>query len=80
MSKLHIYLEKIWSGDVKTKWKPKEGFFKQSAEKIAAGLKAKGADKAMSRINFYINRAGKNLSAADKKRLENAKEKLKKKD
>lgn len=70
--------EKMWSGDVKTKWHPKEGFFDQSAEKIAAVLKrnSKDAKQAMSRLNFYINRAGKNLSPADKARLENAKKKL----
>jgi Protein of unknown function (DUF3175) len=31
---------------------------------------------AMSMLNFYINRAGKNLSAADRKRLETAKDEL----
>jgi Protein of unknown function (DUF3175) len=31
---------------------------------------------AMSMLNFYINRAGKNLSAADRKRLEAAKDEL----
>lgn len=62
--------------DVETKWEPKEGFFKQSAEKIAKGLKRASKDKrqATSRLTFYINRAGKNLSAKDKKRLENAKD------
>ena len=71
-------LGKKWSGDVHEKWHPPEGFFKQSAEKIAHGLKSKSDSlkQAMSRLNFYINRAGKNLSAEDKKRLENAKDKL----
>lgn len=71
---------KKWSGKVETKWEPKEGFFKQSAEKIASGLKRASKDlkQAMSRLNFYINRAGENLSSEDKKRLENAKEKLRK--
>lgn len=70
--------EKMWSGDVETKWEPKEGFFNQSAEKIASGLKRNSKDlkQAMSRLNFYINRGGENLSAEDKSRLENAKEKL----
>jgi hypothetical protein len=69
---------KKWSHNVSPEWHPKEGFFKQSAEKIAEGLKrgAKDLKQAMSRLNFYINRAGGNLSAEDKKKLENAKEKL----
>ena len=69
-----------WSGDVETKWHPKEGFFNQSADKIANGLKKASKDlkQAMSRLNFYCNRSGKNLSSEAKKRLETAKEKLRK--
>lgn len=66
---------KLWSGDVKTKWHPPEGFFEQSADKIAEGL-AKASDslaQAMDRLNFYINRAGKNLSDERKATLEQAK-------
>ncbi|HLY69950.1 MAG TPA: DUF3175 domain-containing protein [Puia sp.] len=58
-----------------------------SAKKIAESLKNSAAksnhkkgtpyQSAMSMLNFYINRAGKNLSAAQKKRLELAKTKLK---
>lgn len=67
-----------WSGDVKTKWHPKEGFFDRSATEIASGLKSASDDlkQAMSRLNFYINRAGDNLSSEDKSRLELAKDKL----
>jgi hypothetical protein len=67
-----------WSGKVATKWEPKEGMFKQSAEKIAGYLKRASKDlkQAMSRLNFYINRAGDNLTSKDKARLELAKEKL----
>jgi hypothetical protein len=74
----NLLLEKKWSGKVETEWKPKEGFFKQSAEKIAAGLKRNSKDlkQASSRLNFYKNRAGKNLDVKDKARLELAKEKL----
>lgn len=70
--------EAKWSGEVKEKWSPEEGFFEKSATAIAKGLKAASKDlkQAMSRLNFYINRAGKNLSAEDKERLESAKEKL----
>jgi len=73
--------EEKWSGKVETKWKPKEGFFKQSAEKIANGLHRNSKDlkTASSRLNFFINRAGTNLSKTDKSMLEHAKELLRKK-
>ena len=69
----------------------KKGVFKQSdPAKIARSVKASAArskrkkgstrQSAMSMLSFYINRAGKNLSAAQKKKLEKAKDKLKKKD
>lgn len=79
LERIDLYIgEKMWSGKVETKWSPPAGFFKQSAPKIASGLKDASSDlkQAMSRLNFYINRAGKNLSDKDKKRLNNAKEKL----
>lgn len=74
-------IEEKWSGEVTTHWHPKEGFFTQSAEKIASGLAKNSKDlkQAMSRLNFYINRAGKNLTSEDKARLELAKTKLRKK-
>lgn len=65
----------------------KENIFKNNdPKKIAASLK-KSAEhskrrkagpyqSAMSMLNFYINRAGKNLSAARKKKLEAAKGEL----
>lgn len=67
--------KKKWSGKVETKWHPPEGFFKQSPAKIASELKknSKNRQQATGRLVFYINRAGKNLSAEDKKRLEDAK-------
>lgn len=70
--------KKLWSGEVETEWHPKEGFFKQGAEKIANGLKnaSKNLKQAMSRLNFYINRAGDNLSNEDLDRLDRAKKKL----
>jgi hypothetical protein len=63
-------------------------FKSTSAKKIAASLKL-SAEKskrrkvgpfqsAMSMLNFYENRAGKNLSATRKKVLENAKKELRK--
>ncbi|MCL5875715.1 MAG: DUF3175 domain-containing protein [Candidatus Dependentiae bacterium] len=65
-----------------------EGLFTRSSKEIAQGLKksvlassqTKGTkfQSAMSMLNFYINRAGKNLSAKDKTRLEKAKVELRK--
>jgi hypothetical protein len=61
-------------------------FKSDSADKIARSLKRsaerskrrKGTpfQSAMSMLNFYINRAGKNLSARKKSNLEKAKNKL----
>ena len=55
-----------------------EDFFKGQPNTIAQGLKSKSDDfqQAMSRLNFYINRGGKNLSSQDKQRLEQAKDAL----
>ncbi len=62
------------------------GVFTMSPKEIAKSLKrsvmasdrTKGTkfQSAMSMLNFYINRAGKNLKAADKMRLEKAKVEL----
>lgn len=56
----------------------KEGTFEESPSAIARELKMKSKDfqQAMSRLNYYINRAGKNLDTSDKSRLERAKEAL----
>ena len=67
----------------------KSGVFKlKDPKKIASSLK-ESAEKskrrktgsfqsAMSMLNFYINRAGKQLTAAEKKPLEDAKDELRK--
>jgi hypothetical protein len=63
-----------------------EGVFKKSAKAIARSIK-RSAEKshrrkstpfrsAMSMLTFYENRAGKNLSVAKRKKLEQAKEEL----
>jgi hypothetical protein len=62
------------------------GVFKRSPSAIAASLKrsaeqsqrrkASPYQSAMSMLNFYINRGGRNLSGRDKSRLEQAKPKL----
>ena len=73
---------KKWSGKVKTtSTNPPEGLFNRSAETIARALASKkvsprGPGSGMRMLSFYINRAGKNLSAARKRELERAKELL----
>ncbi|QQL48382.1 DUF3175 domain-containing protein [Mucilaginibacter ginkgonis] len=66
----------------------KEVFKSKNPEKIAESLKhsaeeshrRKGSpfQSAMSMLNFYINRAGKNLTRKEKEPLEKAKNKLRK--
>ena len=84
--------KKYWSGEV-TKhsnaldlepgvfaWKNPERIaksLKRSAE-ISIRRKAKPFQSAISMLNFYINRAGKNLPASQKKILEQAKIELRK--
>jgi hypothetical protein len=84
--------EKKWSGKV-TKTSNamdlKGGVFKQSSPKAiaksvrnsAARSKRKNSTpkrSAMSMLSFYQNRAGKNLSAAQKKKIQEAKDELRK--
>jgi hypothetical protein len=67
---------RLWSAKVKPHWHPPPGLFaKGSAKEIAATLLEEAPDErtAMSRLTFYMNRAGHNLSAAQRKRLETAK-------
>lgn len=55
-------------------------FYKSTSSAIATWLHKNSEDytQAIKRITAYVNRAGKNLSAADRQRLEAAKEKLRK--
>lgn len=71
--------EEKWSGDVKTKVHPPEDLFATgSAADIAAWAKRSHPDLqgAMAALNFYVNRAGKNLSASQKSKVEAAKKLL----
>ncbi|HVU98167.1 MAG TPA: DUF3175 domain-containing protein [Puia sp.] len=85
-------MKKKWSGEV-TKHSNaldlEKGVFKgNNPKKIAHSLEKSAAESkrkkgtayqsAMSMLNFYINRAGKNLSAARKKVLTKARDELKK--
>jgi len=75
----YINFKDMWSPEVKTKWTPPAGLFTKSAEEIVKVLKEQSEDEAtaMRRLNFYINRAGKNLSEERRDELEKAKELLK---
>ncbi len=74
-----VYLEKLWSGDVQTHFTPKEGIFTKSAEEIANYLhkNSNNLKQAISRVNFYVNRAGENIS--EKGKFETVKALLRKK-
>jgi topoisomerase IA-like protein len=73
---------KKWSAKVETdSTHPDEGLFNQSASKIAKALASKkvspkGPASGMQMLNFYINRAGKNLPKERHAELEKAKELL----
>jgi hypothetical protein len=74
--------KKKWSKDVTTdSTHPAEGLFTKDPETIARSLASKrvspkGPGSGMRMLSFYINRAGKNLSASQKHKLEKAKELL----
>ena len=67
-----------WVQDVKTvSTFPPEGLFTRDAETIARTMASKkvsprGIGSGIRMIQFFINRAGKNLPAARKKELEKA--------
>jgi len=71
---------KKWSHDVTTvSTYPPEGIFTKDAETIAAimgskDVSPKGIGSGIRMVQFYINRAGKNLPASRKAELEKAKE------
>jgi tRNA(Arg) A34 adenosine deaminase TadA len=71
--------KKKWSADVDTdSTHPDEGLFKKSASAIAKALATKkvspkGPTSGMQMLNFYINRAGQNLSKERHAELEKAK-------
>jgi hypothetical protein len=71
--------KKKWSAKVKTESTyPEKGLFTQSPNTIAKQLASKqvspkGPASGMRMLNFYINRAGKNLSAKRHEALEKSK-------
>ena len=74
--------KKKWSAKVTTdSTHPDEGLFNKSSSVIAKSLASKkvspkGPASGMRMLNFYINRAGKNLSASRHAELEKAKNQL----
>jgi hypothetical protein len=72
--------KKKWSAKVDTESTyPEQGLFKKGASTIAKSLASKevspkGPASGMRMLNFYINRAGKNLPEARVKVLQHAKE------
>lgn len=72
-------LEGNWSDNIKISYHPPEGLFTKPAAVIAKTLKddSKDLQQSMSRLNFYVNRAGSNLSKSTKLELEKAKDILK---
>lgn len=73
---------KKWSGKVKTTFHPAEGTFSSGdAKKIASEITKDdpGLKTAMSRLNFFLNRAGKNASAKVRSAVETAKNIVRKK-
>jgi tRNA(adenine34) deaminase len=74
--------KKKWSAKVDTdSTHPDEGLFNQTASAIAKALASKkvspkGPASGMRMLNFYINRAGKNLSRERHAELKKAKDKL----
>ena len=71
-----------WSANVHTESTyPEKGLFTMDASTIARSLASKrtspkGPASGMRMLNFYINRAGHNLSASRKKELQRAKSML----
>ncbi len=71
-----------WSAKVTTdSTHPPQGLFNKGAATVARSLASKkvspkGPSSGMRMLNFYINRAGKNLSATRRKELARAKKLL----
>lgn len=78
----HTRTGKKWSGRVTTdSTHPPEGLFTKDPETIARALASKkvspkGPSSGMRMLTFFINRAGKNLSATRQAKLQKAKELL----
>jgi len=71
LDRINLLLNEYWVSSVETHWTPPSGLFTQSADKIAEVLakESNSLKQASSRLSFYINRAGKNLSGKRKSNL-----------
>jgi hypothetical protein len=76
---LKYLIEKDWSNKVVLKWHAPNGLFKNGSSKEIAKTVSKNVDykTAMSRLNFFINRAGSKLSPNIKTKVLQAKKLLK---
>ena len=84
--------KKYWSGDVTRKsnavdlekgvftWKDPKRIARSLKKSALSSTRKKGTpyQSAMSMLNFYINRAGKNLSQKEKRVLDQTKDELRK--
>jgi len=70
-----------WSNKVKTKWHPPEGLFSNGTAQEIADAVSQGEDlkTAMARLNFFLNRGGSNVTPKIRKKVEQAKELVRKK-
>jgi hypothetical protein len=69
--------EEKWANKVKEKFHPPEGTFKTSPENIAKVISQNwtaGLKTTMARLNFFLNRGGKNVPPEIRKKVEKAKE------
>ena len=75
--KIEKLIEETQLSEVKAKWRAPEGLFANgSAEEISEAVSENGKAslaRAMERVTFYENRAGKNLSQERRATLEKAK-------
>lgn len=79
--KLIELIEAVWVQKVKVKHHPPEGLFSEgTAEDIAKWAKRVHKDlrSAMASLNFFLNRAGKKLDPKIRRKVERAKELLRK--
>ena len=68
-----------WSSKVVAKWHPPENLFKDGSASEIADVLAKNSEdlgQAMSRLNFYLNRAGSNIKASRRSELNGVKDLL----
>jgi hypothetical protein len=78
IEKLLQEAEEKWAQKVKEKFHPPEGTFSEkSAEEIARIISQNweaGLQKTMARLNFFLNRGGKNITPEIRKKVERAKD------